>query len=174
LFAGEVYQTSRKCTPEKLMSELVTKISPLLIYKNWRLAVAESATGGLLGHMITQVPGSSAFFWGGVIAYANEIKTGILKVQETSIINWGAVSTYVALEMAQGVCQVAHTEVGISITGIAGPGGATPIKPVGLYYIGLALPHDVRCWCYLFNGTRAENNQMAAKTALEHLLVMLQ
>ena len=155
------------------MSTLVTNISQLLIDKNWRLAVAESATGGLLGHMITQVPGSSAYFWGGVIAYANEIKTGLLKVQESSIINWGAVSSYVALEMAQGVCQAANTEVGISITGIAGPGGATDIKPVGLYYIGLALPHESRSWRHVFDGSRLENNQMAARSALEHLLNML-
>ena len=155
------------------MSTLVNNISQLLINKNWRLAVAESATGGLLGHIITQVPGSSAFFWGGVIAYANEIKTGLLKVSENSIFKWGAVSSYVALEMAQGVCSAANVEVGISITGIAGPGGATEIKPVGLYYIGLALPHELRSWRHVFDGSRLENNQMAAKTALEHLLTML-
>ena len=151
----------------------LTNISQLLIEKHWRLAVAESATGGLLGHIITQVPGSSIYFWGGVIAYANEIKIRLLQVQESSIINWGAVSSYVALEMAQGVCRAANTEVGISITGIAGPGGATDIKPVGLYYIGLALPHESRSWRHVFDGSRAENNQMAARTALEHLLTML-
>jgi len=155
------------------MSTLVTNISQLLITRNWRLAVAESATGGLLGHIITQVPGSSDYFWGGVIAYANEIKTRLLKVQEKSIVQWGAVSSHVALEMAKGVCLAANTEVGISITGIAGPGGATEVKPVGLYYIAIALPHELRCWRHVFEGSRTENNQQAASTALEHLLTIL-
>lgn len=155
------------------MSALITDISQLLITRNWRLAVAESATGGLLGHLVTQVPGSSEYFWGGVIAYANETKIRLLKVQEKSIIRWGAVSSHVALEMAKGVCLAANTEVGISITGIAGPGGATEVKPVGLYYIAIALPHDLRCWRHVFDGSRRENNQQAARTALEHLLSLL-
>jgi PncC family amidohydrolase len=155
------------------MQTLVSEISQLLIMRDWRLAVAESATGGLLGHIITQVPGSSAYFWGGVIAYANDIKTGLIHVQESSIIKWGAVSSYVALEMAQGICRAAKTEVGLSITGIAGPGGATPVKPVGLYFLGLALPGELRVWRHVFDGSRLENNIHAAQTALEHLLEML-
>ena len=155
------------------MKSLVTKISHYLTAKHWHLAVAESATGGLLGHTITQIPGSSAYFWGGVIAYANEIKIHLLNVQESSIIKWGAVSSYVALEMAKGVCDATSTEVGISITGIAGPGGATNVKPVGLYYIGLALPGELRSYRHIFGGTRLENNQLAAKKALEHLISIL-
>ena len=155
------------------MHTLVSRISQLLTSRNWHLAVAESATGGLLGHVITQLPGSSDYFWGGVIAYANELKIHLLKVNEENIIQWGAVSSHVALEMARGVCHATNTEVGISITGIAGPGGATEIKPVGLYYIAVALPHELRCWRHVFDGSRAENNQQAAHAALEHLITLL-
>jgi PncC family amidohydrolase len=155
------------------MHTIVPQIGQILLSRKWRLSVAESATGGLLGHIITQVPGSSAFFWGGVIAYANEVKTGLLNVQEQSIMQWGAVSSYVALEMAKGVCTATNSEVGISITGIAGPGGATDVKPVGLYFISVAIPNEQRCWRHIFEGTRIENNQDAATMALEHLLSML-
>ena len=133
--------------------ELVKRIGTRLTARAWRLAVAESATGGLLGHLITEVPGCSAFFWGGVIAYANEVKTRLLGVQEASLERWGAVSVQVAL----------------SITGIAGPTGATETKPLGLYYIALAAPGERRCWRHHFPGNRHENNQRAAKAALEHL-----
>jgi PncC family amidohydrolase len=155
------------------LNTLVSQISQILTSRNWHLAVAESATGGLLGHIITQMPGSSAFFWGGVIAYANEVKMQLLQVQVESLIQWGAVSPQVALEMAKGVCTATNTEVGISITGIAGPSGATDIKPVGLYYIGIALPHELRSWRHVFNGSRIENNQLAARTALAHLVTLL-
>jgi PncC family amidohydrolase len=155
------------------MNSLISEISYILTARSWRLAVAESATGGLLGHLITQVPGSSTYFWGGVIAYANDIKVRLLNVQESSIIKWGAVSTHVALEMARGICESVQTEVGISITGIAGPGGATELKPVGLYYIGLCIPGEMRTWRHVFAGTRSENNYLAAETALQHLLLLL-
>ena len=115
----------------------------LLNARNWRIAVAESATGGLLGHWITHVPGSSRYFWGGVIAYANETKRDVLNVQAATLRRWGAVSPQVAAEMARGVTQVLSVEVGVSITGIAGPTGATATKPVGLYFIGVAFPGDV-------------------------------
>ena len=155
------------------MRTLVTNISQYLIKRNWHMAVAESATGGLVGHLITQVPGSSEYFWGGVIAYSNEVKMRLLNVQEINFIKWGAVSSYVALEMAKGVCLAANTDVGISITGIAGPGGATETKPVGLYYIAVSMPGELRCWRHVFKGSRSENNEQAARAALEHLLACL-
>lgn len=155
------------------MNPQALKISQLMIARKWRMAVAESATGGLLGHSITQVPGSSAYFWGGVIAYANDLKIHLLNVQESSILKWGAVSSQVAQEMAMGVRNAAGTHIGVSITGIAGPGGATEIKPVGLYFIGVALPHESRIWRHVFHGSRGENNQQAAQTALEHVISIL-
>lgn len=152
---------------------LVMHVSKRLQARNWRLSVAESATGGLLGHTITQVSGSSAYFWGGVIAYDNEVKMKLLGVREESLIQWGAVSAQVALEMARGACDATNTEVGLSITGIAGPTGATATKPVGLYYIGLAVPGECWTWRHHFKGNRQENNEQAAQQALEHLLAYL-
>jgi PncC family amidohydrolase len=145
-------------------------IAPLLKARGWRLAVAESCTAGLLGHEITRVSGSSAYFWGGVIAYADEIKMALLDVSETSLIRWGAVSAQVALEMAAGVCLCTGAEVGLSITGIAGPTGGTPQKPVGLTYIGMAVPHERRAWRHVWDGDRAENKRVSARAALAHLL----
>ena len=152
---------------------LVKQIASRLLARRWRLAVAESATGGLLGHLITSEPGSSAYFQGGVIAYANEVKVGLLGVREESLGRWGAVSAQVALEMARGACQAAGTEVAVSITGIAGPTGATIHKPLGLYYIGLAVPGECWAWRHHFTGDRRENNDSAASAALSHLLTYL-
>lgn len=152
---------------------LVKQIAEPLLARHWRLAVAESATGGLLGHIITTEPGCSAYFWGGVIAYANEVKTGLLGVREESLTQWGAVSAQVAMEMAEGVCRAAGTETALSITGIAGPSGATVYKPLGLYYIGLAVPGECWSWRHHFTGSRRENNARAAHAALTHLLAYL-
>jgi PncC family amidohydrolase len=141
--------------------------------REWRLAVAESATGGLLGHRLTKRSGSSAFFWGGVIAYSNEVKAGLLGVREESLARWGAVSAPVALEMARGVRSAVGVEVGLSTTGIAGPTGATAYKPLGLYYIGVALSGETWCWRHHFTGDRDENNELAVQATLEHLLTVL-
>ncbi len=151
-------------------------IAPLLERRGWRLAVAESCTGGLLGHWITSVPGSSAYFLGGVLAYANEIKLRLLDVAPASVERWGAVSAQVALEMAVGVCARTGAEVGVSITGIAGPGGGSAEKPVGLVYIGIALPGERRVWRHLWAGadaTRATNKEASARAALVHLRELL-
>ncbi|MGC9399823.1 MAG: CinA family protein [Anaerolineae bacterium] len=145
-------------------------IGPLLKARGWRIAVAESCSGGLLGHEITTVSGSSAYFLGGVIAYADEIKIALLGVSETSLRRWGAVSAAVALEMAAGVRRRTGAEVGLSITGIAGPTGGTPQKPVGLTYIGLAAPRERRVWRHVWNGERNANKQASAQAALAHLL----
>lgn len=142
--------------------------------RKWRLSIAESATGGLLGHWITAVPGSSAYFWGGIVAYANEVKHHLLGVTEASLAQWGAVSAQVAQEMAKGACAATDTEAALSITGIAGPTGATAYKPLGLYYIGMAVPGECWSWRHHFPGTRTENNQRAAQTAMTHLLDYLQ
>ena len=138
--------------------------------RHWMLAVAESATGGLLGHWITAIPGSSAHFLGGVIAYANETKRDLLNVQEQSLARWGAVSAAVAREMARGACRAIGADAALSITGIAGPTGATAYKPVGLYYIGLAVPGEVWCWRHQFNRDRSGNNELVARAAMRHLV----
>jgi len=148
---------------------LAKQVGALLVTRGWRLAVAESATGGLVGHWITQVSGSSRYFWGGIIAYADEVKMNLLGVREESLIRWGAVSPQVALEMAYGACHSVGVDVSVSITGIAGPTGATATKPVGLYYVGLACAGDWWAWRHVLHGDRQANNEAIAQLALEHL-----
>ncbi len=121
---------------------LASVVGKLLQAAQQTLSVAESCTGGGLGSMLTETPGSSSYFLGGIIAYANQIKEGLLNVNSQDLVKYGAVSETVAEQMALGVKQQLHTDWGISITGIAGPGGDTTNKPVGLVYIGLATPEN--------------------------------
>jgi PncC family amidohydrolase len=107
------------------------------------LAVAESCTGGLVSHRITDVPGSSAYYQGSVTSYSNEVKERVLHVKRDTLERYGAVSEQAAREMAQGVRDVLHADVGLAVTGVAGPDGGTPEKPVGLVYIALAAPDGV-------------------------------
>ncbi|RLC88466.1 MAG: hypothetical protein DRI37_05155 [Chloroflexi bacterium] len=141
--------------------------------RGWRLAVAESCTAGLLGYHITEVPGSSVYFIGGVIVYADALKMRLLQVQETTLQCWGAVSPQVALEMAAGVCRLTGADVGVSITGIAGPGGWTSEKPVGLTYIALAVPGERWVWRHVWRGDRRANRESSAQAALAHLVKYL-
>ena len=120
---------------------LASAIGQLLNQRGETLAVAESCTGGGLGQMLTAIPGSSAYFMGGVIAYNNTVKTSLLKVNPKDLAELGAVSGEVAQQMAKGVRECLGANWGVSITGIAGPGGGTEAKPVGLVYIGLAGPN---------------------------------
>lgn len=119
---------------------LASVVGKLLQDAQQTLSVAESCTGGGLGAMLTETPGSSSYFLGGVIAYANQVKTGQLKVNEQDLEQHGAVSRIIAGQMALGVKQLLQTDWGIGITGIAGPSGDTKNKPIGLVYVGLATP----------------------------------
>jgi nicotinamide-nucleotide amidase len=121
---------------------LASVVGKLLTDAQQTLSVAESCTGGGLGAMLTETPGSSHYFWGGIIAYSNQVKQGLLQVSDQALADDGAVSATVAKQMALGVKERLQTDWGISITGIAGPGGDTPDKPVGLVYIGLATPEN--------------------------------
>ena len=121
---------------------LATVVGKLLQDAGQTLSVAESCTGGGLGAMLTEVPGSSSYFLGGVIAYANQVKHDLLKVSDRDLEEYGAVSGIVAEQMALGVKQRLQTDWGIGITGIAGPSGDTDTKPVGLVYIGIATSED--------------------------------
>lgn len=149
---------------------LAEDVGNQMLTRGWRMAVAESATGGLIGHLMTQVSGSSQYFWGGIIAYDNAVKMRLLDVREETLIRWGAVSAVVALEMAAGACRALGVDVAVSVTGIAGPTGATATKPVGLYYLGLATSSERYAWRHLFTGDRMANNAAAAHAALQHLL----
>jgi nicotinamide-nucleotide amidase len=121
---------------------LAAVVGKLLTNAQQTLSVAESCTGGGLGAMLTETPGSSSYFLGGVIAYANQVKQALLNVNSQDLAEYGAVSDIVAGQMALGVKQRLQTDWGISITGIAGPSGDTPDKPVGLVYIGIATPEN--------------------------------
>lgn len=121
---------------------LPSVVGKLLTHAQQTLSVAESCTGGGLGAMLTETPGSSHYFWGGIIAYSNQVKQALLQVNSQDLANYGAVSATVAKQMALGAKERLQTDWGISITGIAGPGGDTPEKPIGLVYIGLATPEN--------------------------------
>ncbi|MDX1601402.1 MAG: CinA family protein [Anaerolineales bacterium] len=138
--------------------------------QNWTLATAESCTGGLIGHRITQVPGSSTYFLGGVVSYADKAKIELLGVQPSTLSRVGAVSRDTALEMARGVRQRLAADVGISVTGIAGPSGGSAEKPVGLTWIAIVTPRVERAQRFVFEGDRSANKEAAAAAALEMLL----
>jgi nicotinamide-nucleotide amidase len=142
----------------------------LLDRKGLRLAVAESCTGGLIGHRMTNVPGSSEYFSGGVIAYANEVKSGLLGVRPDTLSRYGAVSEQAVLEMARGVRFLVNADLGLSVSGIAGPGGGTPEKPVGLVWIGLNADGFEQAAAYRFAGDRLEIKEQAAGAALQMLV----
>jgi nicotinamide-nucleotide amidase len=154
---------------------LATAVGQLLRLSGQTLAVAESCTGGGLGQMLTEIPGSSDYFMGGVISYDNRVKETLLGVSSETLATDGAVSAACAEQMAQGICDRIGTDWGISITGIAGPGGGTPDKPVGLVYIGVAGPGVVRHMeCRLGTQRTRENiRYMSASTALDLLRRML-
>jgi competence/damage-inducible protein CinA-like protein len=132
----------------------------------FKLAVAESCTGGLLGERITNIPGSSDVFLGGVIAYDNDVKRNLLGVQAEDIERHGAVSEAVALQMASGIREKLGADVGVSVTGIAGPGGGTTEKPIGLVWIAVHAA-EVKARRFHVGGDRAEIRQRAAQAALE-------
>jgi PncC family amidohydrolase len=145
---------------------LVRELGAALLAQSGRLAVAESCTGGGLGAAITDQAGSSAFFLGGVIAYDNHLKTSLLGVPESVLVERGAVSLEVAKRMAAGCRTRLGADVAISITGIAGPSGGTAEKPVGLVFIGVATVPTVTAHEFLFSGDRAGVRRQAVQAAL--------
>jgi len=139
------------------------------------LATAESCTGGLIGHLLTNIPGASDVYAGGVVAYANEIKMDVLDVPAGLLGMYGAVSRETAMEMARGVRRLMATAIPgdrlitVSVTGIAGPGGGSWEKPVGLTWIGLDAPGFSGAWRFVWHADRIENKQLSAHQAL-HLV----
>ncbi len=134
------------------------------------LATAESCTGGLIGHLVTSVPGSSEYYVGGIIAYSNVVKRDVLGVSEELLRAVGAVSRECAEAMARGVRALLKTDYAVATTGIAGPGGGTPTKPVGLVYVACAGPEGTVVEEYRLSGDRWENITQAAEAALQLLL----
>ncbi len=131
------------------------------------LAVAESCTGGLIAHRLTQVSGSSDYFERGIIAYSNRAKKEILKIPEEILAQEGAVSDSVAQRMAEGIRQISQATLGLGVTGIAGPAGGTEEKPVGTVFIALATPQGTASKKYLFWGDRDQIKEMSAHTAID-------
>ncbi len=134
---------------EKVVGELLRK-------KKKTLSTAESCTGGLLASRITDIPGSSDYFIGGVVAYSNEIKKKILGVKEENLKKFGAVSEAVVREMAEGIRKLFNTDFGIGISGIAGPGGGSPSKPVGTVYLALSFEENTEIYKKFFTGSRQD------------------
>jgi nicotinamide-nucleotide amidase len=149
--------------------ELEEVIGKYLEKNNQTLAVAESCTGGFLGHRITNVPGSSAYFLQGVLVYSNQAKIDLLGIPPEKIERFGAVSPQVARAMATGIRKISKADYGLSITGIAGPSGGTKEKPVGLVYTGLATPKKVFVKKNLFLGNRIAIKFQSSQKVLDML-----
>ena len=137
---------------------------------NRTVACAESCTGGNIAHLITSVPGASSYFLGGVVSYANDVKIKVLGVNKNDLEKFGAVSEQVALQMAQGVRRITGAEYAVSTTGVAGPDGGTPQKPVGTVWIAVAGPNGATAQKFLFSHTRERNIGKASVTALRLLV----
>jgi PncC family amidohydrolase len=149
---------------------LAERLQGLCLGHGATVAAAESCTGGLVGHVLTEVPGSSAYFRGSVVAYADEAKTALLGVPAETIEAHGAVSAQVAVAMATGARERLGTDIAGSVTGIAGPDGATPTKPVGLTYVAVAGPAGAGVRRFTWDGDRSANKVDSARAVLEMLL----
>lgn len=158
------------------INSLAQAIGDLLQENRLTLAVAESCTGGLLGTLITNTPGSSAYFEGGVIAYSDGVKQQVLGVPKDTLEQHGAVSSETAIAMAKGARTLLRTDLALATTGIAGPSGGTPEKPVGLVFIALASASGTTCKKHCWPGDRWRNREWSAKAALalvhEHLAAL--
>jgi PncC family amidohydrolase len=148
----------------RLIREYQAKTGKLLT-----IGTVESATGGRIADRITNVPGSSDYFKGSIVAYSNEVKIALLGVKRKTLENYGAVSEQTALEMAQGGRKLLDVDICISDTGIAGPSGATPKKPVGLFYLGLAARDVNLSQKHALPGNREGNKRDAAEATLSML-----
>lgn len=157
-----------------MANSVEVQIGHLLRKRELKLAVAESCTGGLIGDRITNVPGSSEYFLGGLVAYANEAKVALLGVSWDTLNTKGAVSQETVLEMARGARRILNTDIAVAVTGIAGPGGGTPEKPVGTTWIGLVAKQGEWTRLFQFSGNREQNKISSANAALQMLLDYLQ
>jgi PncC family amidohydrolase len=152
-----------------MTKNIEAKIGEELRKRGWRLAIAESCTGGLLGHRITNNSGSSTYYLGSVTAYAYRAKVRLLGVSWDTLEAHGAVSEEAVKEMALGVRHALAADIGLSVSGIAGPTGGTPDKPVGYTWIGLSTPKGIWSLQHNATGNRIENKEEIAQTALEFL-----
>jgi nicotinamide-nucleotide amidase len=150
--------------------DLLIKVADLLKKQNLTIATAESCTGGLIGHTLTNISGSSEYYDRGIVSYSNRAKIELLGVKEETLKKYGAVSEQTAKEMAEGVRKRSKVDIGIATTGIAGPTGGTRDKPVGLVYIGLSTPEFTIVKKFNFHGNRLQNKENTCNAALQVLL----
>jgi PncC family amidohydrolase len=153
---------------------LEIQIGILLRARGLKLATAESCTGGLVADHITNVPGSSDYFIGGMVTYSNEAKMALLQVSQDTLRDHGAVSREAVIEMARGVCNSLGADIGISVSGIAGPGGGSADKPVGTTWIGLSVAVSDWARNFVWNGNRRANKEASAQAALQFILDYLE
>lgn len=142
----------------------------LMVSSALKLSVAESCTGGLIAGRITDIAGSSEYFEGGVVSYSNEAKTRFLGVPEELLVGYGAVSREVAQSMAEGVRRATGSDVGLSVTGVAGPGGGSDLKPVGTVFIGLCWQGGILVKEFHFGGDRKKVRQQSSDAALQMII----
>ena len=146
---------------------LEVSVGQLLTERGMTISAAESCTGGLILHRLTNVPGSSSYVMGGFVTYSNEAKMKFAHVSEQTLTDYGAVSEQTAIEMARGTRAEFGTTIAVSVTGIAGPGGGTETKPVGLTYIGLSAPNAEWVRHHIWTGNRETNKAQSAEAALQ-------
>lgn len=155
------------------------RVGELLKEKQKKLVLAESCTGGLVGNLITNIAGSSDYYLGSVTAYAYEAKEALLGVRHETLLQYGAVSRQTVLEMAAGARRSLaggiplDSIIGVSISGIAGPGGGLPDKPVGTVWFGMSTADGDWAWRCMFKGNRVQNKRSAARTALKLVIAYL-
>jgi len=152
------------------MESLAKQVGQFLLEKGWKLVIAESCTGGGLGEQITSISGSSKWFDRGFITYSNQAKIEMLGVSPQTLEENGAVSEETVLEMAAGALKQSSAQLSIAISGIAGPDGGTPDKPVGTVWIGWATAKNVRAEKYLLNGDRQAIRRQAIEISLKGIL----
>lgn len=150
--------------------EIEALAGDLLRQRGLRLAVAESCTGGLVGHRLTNIAGSSTYYLGSVTAYAYEAKVRLLGVSWETLEQHGAVSAETVIEMARGVRTALAADIGLAVSGIAGPGGGTPEKPVGLTWIGISSPWDEFAQHFIWHGDRMKNKELSAQATIQLLV----
>ncbi len=149
---------------------LAERLQGICLGRSLTVATAESCTGGRVAAAITAVPGASGYFLGGVVSYADEAKVALLGVPEEALLSHGAVSAQVARVMALGARERLGADLAVSVTGVAGPGGGTASKPVGLTYLGLADVTGIDVRRHIWNGGREANQEASARAALEWLI----